>query len=75
MYASILQKGEQVTYTYSAGRVGYIHVVDTKGGVTIDDNITLHGGDGAFISSDQTIKIEGAASESEFVLFDLKEEQ
>jgi len=72
MYASILQQGEQVSYTFPKGRAGYIHVADTNGHVTINDAITLRGGDGAFINEEAVVRITGQGEQSEFVLFDLK---
>jgi Quercetinase C-terminal cupin domain len=70
MYASILKKGERTSYTFPKGRFGYIHVADTKGVVAIND-VVLRGGDGAFISGEFSVEIEGHAEQSEFVFFDL----
>lgn len=72
VYASILNKGERVKYTLPVGRAAYIHVVDTKGQVTINDVITLSSGDGAFISEEASVEITGAINNTEFVFFDIK---
>jgi Quercetinase C-terminal cupin domain len=72
MYASILKKGERVSYKFQKGRHGYIHIADTKGIVVINDDVILRGGDGAFISGEFVVDIEGQAERSEFIFFDLK---
>ena len=71
MYASILHKGASVSYTWPAGRAGYIHVADTQGSSLAVNDIILHGGDGAFVSAGESVTITGAGSQSEFVLFDM----
>eukprot|EP00026_Physarum_polycephalum_P014011 Phypoly_transcript_14477.p1 GENE.Phypoly_transcript_14477~~Phypoly_transcript_14477.p1 ORF type:complete len:243 (+),score=38.68 Phypoly_transcript_14477:127-855(+) len=74
MYASVLQKGASVSFTWPAGRAGYIHLTDTKGSLSLNDEVILHEGDGAFINGNDhvTISISGLAEKSEFVLFDMK---
>jgi len=71
MFASILRKGEQVSYTFPKGHAGYIHLADTNGAISINDSVVLKSGDGAFIE-ETVIQIVGQAEQSEFVLFDLK---
>ena len=72
MFASILKKGESTTYKFAKKRHGYIHVVDSKaGGITVNDDIVLNGGDGAYIIGEYDIQILGTGEKSEFVFFDL----
>ena len=73
MYASILQPGETVHYTWPLGRAGYIHVADTNGTMTVNDDITLRSGDGAFVNGGETVTITGQAEQTEFVLFDMQQ--
>jgi len=73
MYASILHKDKSVSYTWPTGRAGYIHLADTNGSLSINDDI-LQAGDGAFVSGGETVTITGVAAKSEFVLFDMRSE-
>jgi hypothetical protein len=46
-------------------------VVHTKGSVSVND-VVLHEGDGAFITSEQSAEIVGLGDYNEFVFFDVK---
>ena len=69
MYASILGKGERVEHTFAPGRSGWLQIV--RGDVTLNGEPLTHG-DGAAITDEDTITIEGNGDEAEFLLFDLK---
>ncbi len=72
MYASILAKGEQVSYEFEKGRLGYLHLVQVPGSsITINDKV-LEPGDGAFIIQESGLTIKGVGdTPAEFVLMDL----
>lgn len=67
LYATILQPGEEITYTLKPGRHAWVQVV--KGSFTLNGK-TLDRGDGAAIS-DETILTLQADAETELLLFDL----
>jgi redox-sensitive bicupin YhaK (pirin superfamily) len=67
LYSSILGAGEQVTHTLAAGRFGWLQVA--RGSVRLNGE-TLTEGDGAAISGESEIRINGI-EESEVLLFDL----
>lgn len=67
LYVSLLKPGEQVTHTLGMNRQGWLQVA--KGGVEVNGQ-KLEAGDGAAISNEQKLTIEGA-KDSEVLLFDL----
>ncbi len=69
MYASILKQGESVEHTLESGRSAWLQMV--RGDVTLNGS-ALSEGDGAAITDETTLTIEGAGDEAEFLLFDLK---
>jgi redox-sensitive bicupin YhaK (pirin superfamily) len=69
LFASLLEKGKQVTYDLDQNRYGWIQVA--KGSVTLNGK-TLKAGDGAAISEESKLEITGTSDErAEFLLFDL----
>ena len=72
VFASLLEKGKDVTYHPARGRYLYVHVCDTGGKISVND-VELEAGDGAFIRDiKEDIHITGASdSTAEFLLFDL----
>ena len=69
LFASLLEKGKQVTYHLDQNRYGWIQVA--KGSVTLNGK-TLKAGDGAAISEESKLEITGTSDErAEFLLFDL----
>jgi len=80
VYASLLAKGEPVSYEFGPKRVGYIHLCDTGGRLRLavdksdNEEIVLEAGDGAFIESGVRLTITGDNQDdkcAEFLLFDL----
>ena len=67
LYVSLLKPGEEVRHTLGPKRHGWLQVA--KGGVKVNRK-ELQQGDGAAISDEQSLIIEGA-KESEVLLFDL----
>jgi redox-sensitive bicupin YhaK (pirin superfamily) len=69
LFASLLEKGKQVTYDLDQNRYGWIQVA--KGSVTLNGK-ALKAGDGAAISEESKLEITGTSDErAEFLLFDL----
>src|SRR5215468_4967179 len=68
LYASLLDKDEEVKHTLAAGRRGWIQVV--RGGVELNGK-GLRAGDGAAASDLPTLAVKATADGSEFLLFDL----
>jgi redox-sensitive bicupin YhaK (pirin superfamily) len=69
LFASLLEKGKQVTYDFDQNRYGWIQVA--KGSVTVNGE-ALKAGDGAAISKEAKLEIAGTSDErAEFLLFDL----
>jgi redox-sensitive bicupin YhaK (pirin superfamily) len=69
LFASLLEKGKQVTYDLDQNRYGWIQVA--KGSVTLNAK-ALKAGDGAAISEESELEITGTSDErAEFLLFDL----
>jgi hypothetical protein len=76
VYSSILSKGQTIEHNFVNKRRGYIHLVQSGGDVIVNDEITLQGGDGLFITETSKLKIQGASDkDAEFVLFDLADEE
>jgi quercetin 2,3-dioxygenase len=69
MYASILNKNEEVSHEIAADRHAWIQVV--KGNLEVNSEI-LNTGDGGAISNETVLKINALDDETEFLLFDLK---
>ena len=67
LYATILEPGEQLTYTLEADRHAWVQIV--KGEVTLN-SITLDKGDAAAISNETRLVFE-ASTDAEILLFDL----
>jgi len=71
VYASLLGKGEQVKHQFGQDRMGYIHLCQTGGSLTIN-GVVLKEGDGAFIRGVQQLEIIGTSdTTAEFLLFDI----
>jgi quercetin 2,3-dioxygenase len=68
LYATALQKGDEVSHTFVNGRVAWLQVV--RGAVQLNDQ-TLTNGDGAAITQEAIIKLRGAADNTEALLFDM----
>ncbi len=69
MYASILNKNEEVSHEIAANRHAWIQVV--KGSLEVNSEL-LNTGDGAAISNETLLNINTLDDETEFLLFDLK---
>eukprot|EP00005_Dracoamoeba_jomungandri_P011079 CAMPEP_0174265868 /NCGR_PEP_ID=MMETSP0439-20130205/28213_1 /TAXON_ID=0 /ORGANISM="Stereomyxa ramosa, Strain Chinc5" /LENGTH=234 /DNA_ID=CAMNT_0015352539 /DNA_START=15 /DNA_END=716 /DNA_ORIENTATION=- len=52
VYASLLESGKKVNYTFREGRMGYLHLCNNGGKLRVNDDIELEGGDGLFIKTD-----------------------
>jgi quercetin 2,3-dioxygenase len=68
LYASILQDGETVKHTLANGRVAWLQVA--RGTVHLNDRL-LSAGDGAAISQESQITLQGTADATELLLFDM----
>jgi quercetin 2,3-dioxygenase len=68
VYASILDKGQEVSHTFGAARRGWLQVA--RGRVLVDGK-ELAAGDGAALSDQASVTVAGAEP-SEVLLFDLK---
>jgi redox-sensitive bicupin YhaK (pirin superfamily) len=79
VHASLLAKGEQVTYDFGEERCGYLHLCDTGGHLRLSDvrsgeEVLLKPGDGAFIKEGTQVQVIGANEDdkrAEFLLLDL----
>lgn len=69
VYASILNDGEKLEYSFAAGRHAWIQLI--RGSIYVNDT-TLDAGDGAAISHETGLKIGAMSDDAEFLLFDLK---
>ncbi|GFO53464.1 quercetin 2,3-dioxygenase [Geomonas sp. Red276] len=67
LFASLLEKGERVSHSLRPGRHAWLQVV--RGEVTLNGQ-QLAAGDGAAISDEPTVALEGLTS-AELLLFDL----
>ena len=71
VYASILNKGSQVTHKFQGVRRGYVHLPKLGGKITVNGQ-TLEEGDGAFVQNVEEVTFVGQSdAPSEFVFFDL----
>jgi redox-sensitive bicupin YhaK (pirin superfamily) len=68
LYASILDKTEEVSHELAENRHGWIQVI--KGSLEINGEF-LNASDGAAISDESLLKIKALEDETEFLLFDL----
>lgn len=68
LYASVLSEGEAVDHTLPEGRVAWVQVA--RGAVQLNGH-TLTAGDGAAISEESQITLQGAAESAEVLLFDM----
>jgi len=68
LYATTLSEGDEVSHAFTAERVGWVQVV--RGDVKLNDHL-LTAGDGAAISNESLITLQGAAGNSEVLLFDM----
>jgi len=67
LFVTLLKPGEEVAHTFAKGRHGWLQVA--KGGIELNGQ-TLEPGDGAAISKEQKLTIQGT-KDSEVLLFDL----
>jgi hypothetical protein len=68
LYASTLHDGETVSHPLAEERVAWLQVV--RGAVQLNDQ-TLTAGDGATIVQESRITLQGAAKDTEVLLFDM----
>lgn len=68
LYASILNNGENVSLDLASGRHAWVQLI--SGAVSVNGN-RIEAGDGVAISDEETLHIDSAADNSEFLLFDL----
>jgi hypothetical protein len=68
LYAANLAAGESVSYALAPGRAAWLQVA--RGTVQINDR-TLNAGDGAAISQEPAIALQGIDADTELLLFDM----
>ncbi|UBF30401.1 pirin family protein (plasmid) [Kovacikia minuta CCNUW1] len=68
LYATTLHAEDKVSHTFGDGRVGWLQVA--RGAVQLNGQ-PLTAGDGAAISDEPVITLQGAASDAEVLLFDM----
>jgi redox-sensitive bicupin YhaK (pirin superfamily) len=68
LYASSLNEGDEASHTFADGRVGWIQVAR---GIVRLNNLLLTAGDGAAISNESLITLQGATHNTEVLLFDM----
>ncbi|HEY9648657.1 MAG TPA: pirin family protein [Chroococcidiopsis sp.] len=68
LYASLLGTGETVTQSLAEGRVAWLQVV--RGSVLLNDQ-PLTSGDGAAITEETQLTLQGVSADSEVLLFDM----
>jgi quercetin 2,3-dioxygenase len=68
VYASLLDAGRSLEYLPSPGRNAWVQVAE--GEIEVN-GVTLKSGDGAAISGESNLKVQGRQGRSEFLLFDL----
>ncbi|KAL6061680.1 Quercetin 2,3-dioxygenase [Balamuthia mandrillaris] len=72
VFACLLPKNEQVSYSLPQGRYAYVHLVDREGAALSLNGIELQAGDGAFVDKATELEFVGLGDvEAEFLLFDL----
>jgi hypothetical protein len=68
LYASTLNKGDEVSHTFADRRVGWLQVA--RGAVQLKGQI-LTAGDGAAIADELVIALRGSTDDAEVLLFDM----
>jgi redox-sensitive bicupin YhaK (pirin superfamily) len=68
LYATALQEGDTVSHPLKQGRVAWLQVA--RGAVQLNGH-TLTAGDGAAISEESQITLQGTAQDAEVLLFDM----
>lgn len=68
LYAAILGVGESIQHTFAAGRVGWLQVA--RGAVHLNGQ-TLTAGDGASITEEALMTLQGTEQNAEVLLFDM----
>ncbi|NJN57918.1 MAG: pirin family protein [Leptolyngbyaceae cyanobacterium SL_5_9] len=68
LYASVLPEGETVNHALAEGRVAWVQVA--RGAVQLNGQ-TLTAGDGAAISEESEITLQGTAQDAEVLVFDM----
>lgn len=68
VYATIVDKGQEVVHTFAKGRKGWLHVAE--GRVAVNGR-ELSTGDGVALTDEESVTVAGAQP-SEVLLFDLK---
>lgn len=68
LYTTLLQAGEVVNHSLRTGRVAWLQVA--RGAVKVNDRL-LSAGDGAAISQEQHLTLEGIANDADVLLFDM----
>lgn len=69
IFASILRRGDRVEHPLENGRSAWIQIL--RGDVTVN-GVSLSHGDGAAITDETMLTVEGTGEEAEFLLFDMK---
>jgi quercetin 2,3-dioxygenase len=68
IYGTILQNGSRLNHSLANGRVAWLQVA--TGSVKLNDRV-LQEGDGAAITQEDAIEIQGTAQQAELLLFDM----
>jgi quercetin 2,3-dioxygenase len=68
LYAAVLAAGESIHHTFAVGRVGWLQVA--RGAVHLNGQ-TLAAGDGASMTEETLITLQGADQNAEVLLFDM----
>jgi quercetin 2,3-dioxygenase len=68
IYGTILQNGSRLNHSLANGRVAWLQVA--TGSVKLNDRV-LQEGDGAAITQENAIEIQGTAQQAELLLFDM----
>jgi redox-sensitive bicupin YhaK (pirin superfamily) len=68
LYAGLFGEGESASLALARGRHAWVHVA--RGQVRVNGS-ELHAGDGAALSNEETLRVEGVAGGGEVLVFDL----
>jgi redox-sensitive bicupin YhaK (pirin superfamily) len=68
VYAAFVKQRRSIAHQFARGRAGWVQIV--RGGVDMN-GLELSAGDGVAVSDEDEIDLQGAAPESELLLFDL----
>jgi len=76
IFATILEKDQQLEHVIRKDRKGYIHVIEDEGASLLVQNqyghhIELFSGDALFLPNDQIISISSQSKNCEFLFFDI----